>query len=102
MQKHVQERTTQVAAFSSLVEDLQSFYEKQDRDLRQLNFDEMSGEAIFDSEDIDRCYQNILPEDDLRRQFVLVSSTITEQTGRGQSLVSFIDKERTTPDQLQK
>ncbi|WP_375491557.1 tubulin-like doman-containing protein [uncultured Nostoc sp.] len=102
LQKHIQERTTQVAAFSSLVEDLQSFYEKQDRDLRQLNFDEMSGEAIFDSEDIDRCYQNILPEDDLRRQFVLVSSTITEQTGRGQSLVSFIDRERTTSEQLQK
>ncbi|QLE51592.1 hypothetical protein FD724_28375 [Nostoc sp. C057] len=102
LQKHVQERTTQVAAFNSLVEDLQSFYEKQDRDLRQLNFDEMSGEAIFDGEDIDRCYQNILPEEDLRRQFVLVSSTITEQTGRGQSLASFIDRERTTPDQLHK
>lgn len=102
LQKHIQERTTQVAAFSSLVADLQSFYEKQDKDLRQLNFDEMSGEAIFDSEDIDRCYQTILPEDDLRRQFVLVSSTITEQTDRGQSLVSFIDRERTTLEQLQK
>jgi Tubulin like len=102
LQKQIQERTTQVAAFSSLVENLQSFYEKQDRDLRQLNFDEMSGEAIFDSEDIDRCYQNILPEDDLRRQFVLVSSTITEQTSRRQSLVTFIDRERTTPEQLQK
>ncbi|RCJ14900.1 hypothetical protein A6S26_09580 [Nostoc sp. ATCC 43529] len=102
LQKHIQERTTQLAAFNSLVEDLQSFYEKQDRDLRQLNFDEMSGEAIFDSEDIDSCYQTILPTDDSRRQFVLVSSTITEQTGRGQSLVSFIDRERTTIDQLQK
>jgi hypothetical protein len=102
LQKHVQERTTQVAAFNSLVEDLQSFYEKQDRDLRQLNFDEMSGEAIFDPEDIDSCYQTILPVNDLRRQFVLVSSTITEQTGRGQSLLIFIDRERTTLDQLQK
>ncbi|MBD2412984.1 hypothetical protein FACHB389_28325 [Nostoc calcicola FACHB-389] len=102
LQKHVQEKTTQVAAFSSLVDDLQSFYEKQDRDLRQLNFDEMSGEAIFDSEDIDSCYQTILPVDDLRRQFVLVSSTITEPTGRGQSLASFIDRERTTIDQFQK
>lgn len=102
LQKHIQERTTQVAAFSSLVEDLQSFYEKQDKELRQLNFDEMSGEAIFDSEDIDRCYQTILPEDDLRRQFVLVSSTITEQTDQGKSLISFIDRERTTPEQLQK
>ncbi len=102
LHRHVQERTTQVAAFSSLLEDLQNFYEKQDKDLRQLNFDEMSGEAIFDGEDIDRCYQTILPEDDLRRQFVLVSSTITAQTDSKLSLVSFIDRESTTPNQLQK
>ncbi|BAZ25801.1 hypothetical protein NIES4073_67070 [Kalymmatonema gypsitolerans NIES-4073] len=102
LQKHVQERATQVAAFSASLEILQSAYEKQERDLRQLNFDEMSGEAIFDSEDIDRCYQIILAENDVRRQLVLVSSAITEPTGRGQSLAIFIDRERTTPYQLQK
>jgi len=102
LQKHIQERATQVAAFSASVEILQSAYEKQERNLRQLNFDEMSGEAIFDSEDIDRCYQIILAENDVRRQLVLVSSAITEPTGRGQSLAIFIDRERTTPYQLQK
>ncbi|MBW4612764.1 MAG: hypothetical protein KME21_05690 [Desmonostoc vinosum HA7617-LM4] len=102
LQKHLQMRTTQVAAFSSLIENLQGSYEKQEKELRQLNFDEMSGEAIFDSEDIDRCYQTILSEDDIRSQLVLVSSAITEPTGRGQSLASFIDRERTSPEQLQK
>ncbi|MGI2906291.1 tubulin-like doman-containing protein [Tolypothrix sp. VBCCA 56010] len=102
LQRHVQERATQVAAFNASVENLQSTYEKQERDLRQLNFDEMSGEAIFDSEDIDSCYQNMLPEDDVRHQLVFVSSEITEPTGRGQSLASFIDRDRTTPYQLQK
>ncbi|MDJ0735137.1 MAG: tubulin-like doman-containing protein [Nostocaceae cyanobacterium] len=102
LQKHLQERATQVAAFSNLVETLQSTYEKQERDLRQLNFDEMSGEAIFDMEDIERCFQNMLPKDDFRRQLVLASDAITEPTGRGKSLVSFIDRERTTPSQLQK
>ncbi|WP_414753086.1 tubulin-like doman-containing protein [Anabaena sp. CCY 9910] len=101
LQKHVQERGNQVSAFSRVIENIQTFYEKQDSDLRQLNFDEMSGEAIFDSEDIDRCYQTMLPEDDLRRQLVLASSEITEPAGRGQSLASFIDRERTTPEQLQ-
>lgn len=102
LQKHIQERATQVAAFSANVEILQSAYEKQEQNLRQLNFDEMSGEAIFDSEDIDRCYQIILAENDVRRQLVLVSSAITEPTGRGQSLAIFIDRERTTSYQLQK
>jgi hypothetical protein len=101
LQKHVQERGNQVTAFSRLIEDLQTVYEKQDSDLRQLNFDEMSGEAIFDSEDIDRCYQTMLPEDDFRRQLVLASSEITEPAGRGKSLVNFIDKERATLEQLQ-
>ncbi|KAB8335065.1 hypothetical protein SD80_001485 [Scytonema tolypothrichoides VB-61278] len=113
LQKHVQGRSTQVAAFSAGVKNLESAYEKQERDLRQLHFDhEMSGEAIFHSEDIDRCYQNMLPEDDVRRQLVFVSSAITEPTGRGQSLTSFIDRDapvgshplgdRTTSYQLQK
>ncbi|MBD2504016.1 tubulin-like doman-containing protein [Anabaena azotica] len=101
LQKHVQERTTQVSAFGRIIENLQIFYEKQDSDLRQLNFDEMSGEAIFDVEDIDRCYQTMLPEEDFRRQLVLASSEITELTGRGQSLASFIG-DRATLDQLQK
>ena len=102
LQKHVQGRSTQVAAFSASVENLKSAYEKQEKNLKQLNFDEMSGEAIINNEDIERCYQTILPLDDFRRQLVLVSSEITEPTGRGQSLASFIDQERVTPHQLQK
>ncbi|MDJ0620243.1 MAG: tubulin-like doman-containing protein [Calothrix sp. MO_192.B10] len=102
LQKYLQARITQVAAFNNLVETLQNIYEKQESDLRQLDFDEMSGEAIFEMEDIDRCFQNMLPEDDFRRQLVLASSAITEPTGRGESLASFIDRERTTPNQLQK
>lgn len=102
LQKHVQSRSAQIATFNASVENLKSAYEKQERELRQLNFDEMSGEAIIDNEDIDRCYQTIFPEDDFRRQLVLVSSAITEPTARGQSLVSFIDRELTTLYQMQK
>jgi len=102
LQKHVQGRSTQVAVFNASVENLKSAYEKQEKDLKQLNFDEMSGEAIISNEDIDRCYETILPLDDFRRQLVLVSSEITEATGRGQSLASFVDQERTTPHQMRK
>ncbi|WP_414564265.1 MULTISPECIES: tubulin-like doman-containing protein [unclassified Anabaena] len=101
LQKYVQDKITKITTFSSLVEDIKNIYEKQDSDLRQLDFDEMSGEAIFDNEDIERCHQIMLPEDDVRSQLVLVSSAITEQTGRGNSLAGFIDKERTTQELLQ-
>jgi len=100
LQKHVQEREKEVAAFSSLVEDLQSAYEKEERELKQLNFDEMSGEAIFDSEDIELCYQTMLPENDLRPQLVLASSAITETSGKGSSLAFFLNMERATYSQL--
>jgi len=80
--------------------DLQSAYEKEERELKQLNFDEMSGEAIFDSEDIELCYQTMLPENDLRPQLVLASSAITETSGKGSSLAFFLNMERATYSQL--
>ncbi|MTJ50950.1 tubulin-like doman-containing protein [Dolichospermum sp. UHCC 0259] len=100
LQKHVQEKEKEVATFSSLVEDLQSAYEKEERELKQLNFDEMSGEAIFDIEDIELCYQTMIPENDVRPQLVLASSALTEETGRGKSLAFFLNMERTTHSQL--
>jgi len=100
LQKHIQGREKQVTAFNSLIEDLQTAYEKEERELKQLNFDEMSGEAIFATEDIERCYQTMLPENDVLAQLVLASSLITEETGRGISLSFFLNLERTTYSQL--
>ena len=100
LQKQVQEKEKQIAAFSSLVEDLESAYEKEERELKQLNFDEMSGEAIFDTEDIELCYQTMIPENDSRPQLILASSEITKETDRGASLGFFLNMERTTYSQL--
>lgn len=100
LQKQVQEKEKQIAAFSSLVEDLESAYEKEERELKQLNFDEMSGEAIFDTEDIELCYQTMIPENDSRPQLILASSALTEETGRGASLAFFLNMERTTHSQI--
>jgi hypothetical protein len=100
LQKQVQEKEKQIAAFSSLVEDLESAYEKEERELKQLNFDEMSGEAIFDTEDIELCYQTMIPENDVCPQLVLASSALTEENGRGASLAFFLNIERTTHSQL--
>jgi hypothetical protein len=92
LQKHVLERSTQVAGFNRLVGNLKSDYEKEESDLRQLNFDEMSGEAIFDNKDIDGCYKTLLPEQDFRSQLVLVSKEITKVSGVGDSIASLMDR----------
>ncbi|OCQ91417.1 hypothetical protein BCD67_23685 [Oscillatoriales cyanobacterium USR001] len=92
LQKHVLDRATQVAGFSRLVDNLKSDYEKEENDLRQLNFDEMSGEAIFDNKDIDGCYTTLLPEHDLRSQLVLVSKEITQTSGVGESIINLMEK----------
>ncbi|WP_414529818.1 tubulin-like doman-containing protein [Nodularia chucula] len=100
LQHHIQDRLKQVAVFSNLVEDLQTTYEKEERELKELNFDEMSGEAIFDIEDIDLCYQTMLPDNDVRPQLVLASSGIIEETGRGVSLGFFLNMERNNSSQI--
>lgn len=101
LQQILQDITNKVAAFNNLVENLMRAYEKQESDLKQLNFDEMSGEAIFENEDIARCYEVMLPEDDTKSQLVLASSAIIEPTGQEKSLVGFID-ERISLQQLKK
>lgn len=100
LQKHVLERATQVASFNRVADNLKSDYEKEESDLRQLNFDEMSGEAIFDNEDIEGCYKTLLPEQDFRSQLVLVSKEITQVSVVGDSIAYLMDK--TTQIQLQK
>lgn len=99
LQKHVLECSTQVAGFNRLVGNLKSDYEKEESDLRQLNFDEMSGEAIFDNKDIEECYKTLLPEQDFRSQLVLVSKEITKVSGVEDSIGYLMD--RTAQSQLQ-
>jgi hypothetical protein len=102
LQQFIEDQVTSIGVFNSIFEDLQTAYDKQEQELRQLNFDEMSGEAIFDDDDIDKCYQALLPENDLRRQLVLVSAEVTDTTGQGNSLVSLVNRERVPLYQLQK
>jgi hypothetical protein len=111
LQKYVQDLSTQLSAFNSLANNLKTSYEKTETELKQLNFDEMSGEAIFDSEDIDGCYNILLPQKEFRPQLVLVSEAIIEPSGQQESLFWLLKKDeafeanlqhRLTQDQLQK
>jgi hypothetical protein len=100
LQKHLLNLSTQVGAFSRVVDILKGNYEKEEGELKQLNFDEMSGEAIFENDDLDRCYQALLPEQEFRTQLVLVSREMTQGTARGDSLAIFI-RDRVSGEQLQ-
>ncbi|MFM6205958.1 MAG: hypothetical protein ACKPEZ_11180, partial [Planktothrix sp.] len=98
LQKYVRDCSTEVASFSRMIENLKTNYEKEQNDLINSNFNEMSGEAIFAQEDIEECYQTLLPDLEFRSALVLVSKDITEASGVGESICYLIN--RTTGEQL--
>ena len=102
LQEHVQKQTSQLTSLIYWAESLKNTYEREQDALRQLNLDEMSGEAIFANEDIDNCYNVLLPQKELRTQLVQITDELMEPLGRGKSLVSLIDQVRTTLEQLQR
>jgi uncharacterized protein (DUF2267 family) len=111
LQKYVQDLSTQLSAFSALANNLKTNYEKTESELKQLNFDEMSGEAIFDTEDIDGCYNTLLPQAEFKPQLILVSEAIIEPSGQQESLFWLLGQDdnygnslrsRITQEQLQK
>lgn len=98
LQKYIRDCSNQATGFSRIVENWKTDYEKQHNDLINSNFNEMSGEAIFAKEDIQECYQTLLPDLDFRSQLVLVSKDITEASGVQESLSYLMD--RSTLEQL--
>jgi hypothetical protein len=74
-----------------LLNNIHLAYEKTETELKQLNVDEMSGEAIFAEADTDDCYQSLLPDRDRATQLALVTTKITEKVGLGESLATCLD-----------
>ena len=101
LQEHVQKQISQLTSLNYWLESLKSAYEREQEALKQLNLDEMSGEAIFANEDIDSCCNVLLPQKELRTQLVQITEELIEPLGRGKSLVSMIDQVRTNREQLQ-
>ncbi|WP_043937762.1 tubulin-like doman-containing protein [Planktothrix rubescens] len=98
LQKCIRDFSVQTAGFSRVIENWKTDYEKEQKDLNNSNFNEMSGEAIFAQEDIEECYQTLLPDINSRSQLVLVSKDITEASGVKESLFDLMD--RSTFEQL--
>ncbi|NER04522.1 MAG: hypothetical protein F6K17_18870, partial [Okeania sp. SIO3C4] len=90
LQNNVENIASQLREFNNLLNNLKNDYEKEQTDLKQLDFDEMSGEAIFAEEDINNCSQILLPPEELKSQLVQLSSEITKPSGDGKSIAIFL------------
>ncbi len=101
LQQNVQALASQLSSVNRVLDDLKSYYERNQNNLRQSNFDEMSGEEIFDESDIESGYNSLLPENDFRAQMIQISQSILEPDGQGRSLVILLDANRSSPEQLQ-
>ena len=100
LQGCVQKQASDLTSLSRIVDDLKSYYGKNESILRESNSDEMSGEEIFDESDIERCYNELLPDNQLRAQLVEISQSILEPAGEGKSLEIFLNGNLPNPEQL--
>ena len=102
LQKYLRKISSEITDFNSLILKSIEEYEKEENELRQLNFDdEMSGEAIFSEGDIEACYQIIIPEEENRSQLVFLSKKVAERIVGETSLTGFINQ-RLDDKELQK
>lgn len=90
LQQHIQILSNQTNNINNIFQSLNLFYEKNESDLKQVNFDEMSGEAILAEEDIDSCYSDFVAVNDPYVQLVSVSLKIIERFGKNQTLSHLI------------
>ncbi|MFW6316830.1 MAG: tubulin-like doman-containing protein, partial [Cyanobacteriota bacterium] len=101
LQEYVQARSRELTNLSRTVDSLKNDYLEEESELKQLNFDEMSGEAIFNDEDIQQCCETLLPSEEARSRLVLVTDQITENLGEEKSLINLVEENYINEDSLQ-
>ncbi|MEM9089048.1 MAG: tubulin-like doman-containing protein [Cyanobacteria bacterium P01_F01_bin.53] len=101
LQRCVQDYIKLSESFNKLIGDLRLVYSRKESDLQQLNFDEMSGEAIFDQEDIEHTNSALLPHAETKSLFASLSEEIIKGQGGERSLSVLLNQEYLTKEQLQ-
>lgn len=97
LQNHVINRLNQVYRFSDLIQQLMRDYEDKEQELRQLNLDEMSGEAIFPESDVDDC----IPNSGSQSQLITVTQNLAQELSFEDSLSSLLTTNLVDQSQLQ-
>lgn len=92
LQQHVQARANQLTILSRSLEEIKNQYEKHQVALKQSNSDEMSGEEIFSDEDIENCYEVLLPKKEYRAQAIQITQKILESVGETHSLAGLLNQ----------
>ncbi len=100
LQDYIQARSRELANLSRTLESIKNDYLEEESDLKQLNFDEMSGEAIFNDEDIQQCCETLLPSQEARSRLVLISDEITNKAGDKNTLIDLIEQDYFNQDSL--
>lgn len=102
LQEYVQARSRDVSSLARTVDSLRGDYQQEESELKQLNFDEMSGEAIFNDEDIQQCCETLLPSGEMRDRLVSVTDKITENLGEEPCLMNLIEQDYLDEQSLQR
>ena len=93
LQKYIQNLSSQASKFSSLLKDLLSEYAKKSKEIKELNDDEMNGEAIFTDDDTQEYYKVLMPENERRAEFNNLSIKVSERANLNSQFVEFILKD---------
>jgi len=90
LQKLVQKLALQASNFSNLLKNLYFEYGKKSKEIKELNDDEMNGEAVFTDEDTHEYYRVLMPENERRAQFNSLSIKTSERINLNSQFVDFI------------
>ncbi len=89
LQDHIALRLNQIQSFEVFAQNVAASYEKREEELKQANFNEMSGEAITTKQDIDQYLESV----NSRSQLCLCTHQVTSSLGE-KSIFSLIDRNR--------
>ena len=100
LQLYVQQRSSNLTALNNLVSNLRRAYERDQEALEQLNLDEMSGQPIYDKNDVAVYCEILLPESDRREQLVQITQQVQKQGARSETLVEFMSSNQVAAEQV--
>ena len=89
----VQSLITESSQINTLLKSVHATYQRNIEDLKRLNPDEITGEALFSPTDIDACYRELLSKKDEKSTLIVISKQVLkEEFAFEESLVNLLIK----------
>jgi hypothetical protein len=77
--KFVQSLINESSQIATLLKSVEEGYKRNIEDLERLNPDEITGEALFSTHDIDACYREFLPEPEEKSMLIAMSNNVLKE-----------------------